>query len=63
MNRLQQLIEETRPTPGPQGYYPDYVVNEWIELLAKKILNEAVNAHSVTDHFYTNTETTDEHNT
>lgn len=42
MNRLQQLIEETRPTRGLRAYYTEKSVSEWLELLAEKILDEVV---------------------
>ena len=40
MKRIQELIEQTRPTPGPQAYYAERTVNEWLEKLAEQILDE-----------------------
>lgn len=47
MKRIQELIEQTRPTPGPQAYYAERTVNEWLEKLAELILHEV----TVVDHF------------
>jgi hypothetical protein len=42
MKRIQELIEQTRPTPGPQAYYAERTVNEWLEKLAEQILDEVI---------------------
>jgi hypothetical protein len=49
MNRLQELIEETRPTAGPQAYYSEHTVKKWIENITTTILDEVIDAIHQTD--------------